>query len=136
MLRLCLRHSVLVVGMHLYKPISSPSNAVTRQAHSHLLKRGRSSPARFSLLHLHFLCILRNPAALRHTSAVMPRRRAAPAALSGHGVHLTRAQTTGSLSAEDLNEIEASFDERTLTRRVYSDSTKILLKQVEKLWVQ
>ncbi|KAF9639217.1 hypothetical protein BFW01_g11023 [Lasiodiplodia theobromae] len=66
----------------------------------------------------------------------MPQRRAAPAALSGHGVHLTRAQTTGSLSTEDLNEIDASFDEKTLTQRVYSDSTEILLKQVEKLWVQ
>ncbi|EKG09599.1 hypothetical protein MPH_13344 [Macrophomina phaseolina MS6] len=40
------------------------------------------------------------------------------------------------LSAEDLNSIEATFDETTLTQKIYSNSSETLLKLVEGLWMR
>ncbi|KAB2569482.1 hypothetical protein DBV05_g11844 [Lasiodiplodia theobromae] len=48
----------------------------------------------------------------------------------------SRTLIVKSLSAEELNRIEATFDETALTQRVYSSSSETLLKQVERLWLQ
>lgn len=39
-----------------------------------------------------------------------------------------------SCTEDDFDGIDAEFDETTLTRRVYSKSSEILLAGIEKLW--
>lgn len=39
-----------------------------------------------------------------------------------------------SYTEDDFDGIDAGFDETTLTRRVYSKSSEILLASIEKLW--